>query len=407
MNRSGIRMLGLAVRAILALAVVGCALPAFRYAEVAALRANFPLEALKIAPHDPKALARVLGRRFDGNPEFKPGAEDMANVRASLAAQPLEPNLLSIMGLAYEAVGDVRRASETMLIANRVSRHDSLSGLYLIESASAAGDVKATLKHYNTVLSTQPELYAVLFPILSSAIAYPEIRLELRPYLQRGGKWVPAFLAFAAEEGSVTDLQALLLPIPKNMLSDEYVPILASVLHRIAVEEGRASAERFAVAAIPGFPPASLSNLSLDPATRDKRVGQFAWNFPSTDGIQVVVSDNKSLEIRADPLARGAVAVRDLMLEAGSRYQFVQRLAHSEGSRRVDARWSADCIKPTGDMHFWGQRMLPSNVDGYVRSELVVPQGCNVVRMTLFAEGPDGQMPATLLLNTLFLAPVK
>lgn len=404
MKQSGAWVGGLAVRAMLALAAVGCAVSAYRYTEVATLRANAPLDASRIASHDAKALANALGSRFDSNPEFMPSAGDKGDIQSALAGQPLEPRLLGILGLAYEVSGDPKRAVEVMRVANRASRRDSVSALYLIENASASGDVKTTLRHYNALLSTQPELNAALLAILSSAIAYPEVRLELQPYLQSGAKWAPAFLAVAAEKGSVTDLQALLLPPPKAMTAEEYAPILARVLHRIALEEDRTSALRFASAVVPGLSPVSFSNLGPDSITLDRRLGLFAWTFPPNDGIQVQVGEDKSLQINADPLRRGAVAVRDFLLGAGNKYQLVQRLEYSSGSGRINARWSADCITPAGPVLFWDQRLPTSGAQGAYRSDLTVPRDCKVVRLTLFAEGPDGQIPATLALSGLLLS---
>lgn len=401
------RVSGRAVRAILALAALGCAVPAYRYAEVATLRANAPLDASRIASHDANALANALGSRFDSNPEFKPSVRDIADIRSALAWQPLEPKLLGILGLAYEASGDPKRAAETMRVANRASRRDSASGLYLIESASASGDVKATLRHYNAALLTKPELNAALLPILSSAIAYPEIRAELRPYLKIPTKWVPAFLAVAAERSDLTDLQALLLPLPSALLNDEYAPILASVLHRIAIEGDRDSAVRFAATAIPGLSGAALSNLTPDPVTLDKRLGLLAWTFPPNDGVRAEVGNDGSLQISADPLVRGAVATRDLLLVAGAKYQLVQQLEYGSGSARIDARWSADCVTLSGITRFWDQKLPASGAVGKYRSELVVPQDCKLVRMTFFIVGPDGQMPATLIMAGLLLSRIN
>lgn len=400
-------MIGLAIRTVLALAVVGWAVPAYRYAEVATLRANAPLEAAKIAPQDAKALANALGGRFDSNPEFKPSAGDLVDIRAALRSQPLEPKLLSIMGLAYEVSGDTNRAAETMRVAYLVSRRENISGLYLIESASAAGDVKATLAHYNAVLLTQPELNPVLLPILSSALAYPEVRTQLRPYLQAGAKWVPTFLTVAAEKGSVTDLQALLIPLPKALLREEYAPIMASVLHRLAIEADQASARRFAAAVIPGLPLNSLSSMSIDSTTLDKRIGQFSWTFPYVEGILVEITEDKSLQIKADPLAHGAVAIRDLILDAGGKYQLFQRFEYGSGSSRINARWSADCINPGGTSRFWEERLPTSEAKGSSRSELVIPQDCKIVRMVLYAEGPDGQMPSTLAVGGVLLSKIN
>lgn len=403
MNPLGARMGGLVIRTILVCAAVGCAMPAYRYAEVAALRANAPLEVAEIAPPDAKALANALGSRFDSNPGFKPSARDISDIRAALRVQPLEPELLSIMGLTFEVSGDTKKAPFLMRVANRVSRRDSVSGLYLIEKASASGDVKTALRYYNALLSTRPELNGTLLPILSSAIVYPEIRAELRRYLKVGAKWVPAFLAETADKGSLTDLESLLLPLPRTLLSEEYVPILASVLHRVAVEGGRAGALRFASAAIPGFSAATLSNLSVDSTTLDRRLGLFSWTFPPNDGIEVEIGENTSLKIQADPLARGTAGLRDLLLEGG-KYQLVQSLEFGSETEKIDARWSADCITTAGPVRFWEQRLPVSDGERAYRSHLIVPQNCAVVRMALLVEGPEGQVPSTLTIGDFQLS---
>lgn len=395
---------GLLAKAVLSLGLVVCALPASQYAQDATLRASAPKEAARITSRDARVVVSTLGRRFEENPEFKPSAGDLANIRAVLSVQPLEPKLLSIIGVGHDVSGHTKHAADVMRVANRVSRRDSISGLYLIENASASGDVRETLRHYNAVLSTQPSLNGVLLPILSSAIVYPEIRTELRSYLKDGTKWTREFLAVVAEKGSATDLEALLLPLPKALSTDEYAPILASVLHRIAIEGDRASALRFAAATIPDFSASYLTDLAPHPATLDKQLGLFAWTFPPDDGIQAEIGDGKSLQVRAEPLARGIVAVRDLLLEAGGRYQLAHSLEYEPGSAQIDARWSADCINSAGTVRFWEQRLPAARAKGTFRSILTVPQGCKAVRITLFAEGPDGQMPSMLKIADLIFS---
>ena len=193
----------------------------------------------------------------------------------------------------------------------------------------------------------------------------------------------------------------------KALLSEEYATILANVLHRLAVEADRDSAVRFAVASIPGLQDASLSKLTPDPVALDKRLGLFAWTFPPIDGIRVEVGGDNAWQITAEPLARGAIATRDLLLVAGAKYQLVQQLEYGSGSARIDARWSADCVNPSGITRFWEQKLPASGAVGTYRSELVVPLDCKLVRVTFFAEGPDGQMPATLTLAGLLLSRVN
>jgi hypothetical protein len=393
----------LLAKAVLGLAVATCALPAIQYAQVAALRAGAPNEAAQIAPRDARVVVSTLGRRFEENPEFKPSTGDLANIRAAIAARPIEPKLISVLGLAYEATGNSQQASSLMELADRASRRDVISGLYLIEMASASGDVHKTLRHYNAVLSTQPELYSTLLPILASAISYPEVRTALRRYLQGGVGWAAQLVATAAESANAEDLEALLVPLPAELSREEYTPAIAKALYQVALQGDREATARFARAIIPGFPGSELSNLSISTKTQDKRLGSFAWTFPSVEGVRVVPSPDNSMQISAEPLSRGVVAWRDLVIDGPETYQFMQRLDYPSGVGKISARWTAECITPTGRQRFWEQ-ILPQNgkQDTY-RSVVNVPVSCKIIRVALFAEGADSQLPSELIIKGLTL----
>lgn len=404
MKQSAAWVGGLAVRAMLALAAVGCAVPAYRYAEVAALRANAPLDASEIAPHDAKALANALGSRFDSNPEFKPSTRDIADIRSALVGQPLEPKLLGILGLVYEASGDAKRAAKTMRVAYRASRRDVVSQLYLIESASASGDVQTTLRHYNVALLTHPELNAALLPILSSAIAYPEIRTALRPYLQAGAEWVPAFLSVASEKSSISDLKSL-LPQIKGVAADQLNHAsLSTVLRRTAVEGSREDLAYLANHLLPGFRFEVLSDFGVNPRTTDQRLGTLAWNFPAVENITLEYDGDQAITINADPLARGVVAVRDFLVEGGRAYQLNQNVSFKTEESRPTLRWTAACARSNADpVPFWDQVQVNTDNRQAPKNTFAVPADCKLIRMSLIIEGPDGQVPATVTLDKLGL----
>jgi tetratricopeptide (TPR) repeat protein len=394
---------GLLAKAIFGLVVAGCAVPAKQYAQVATLRASAPNEAVRIAPRDARVLASTLGRRFEESPEFKPSAADSTNIKAALATQPLEPKLISVLGLAYDTAGDTEQASSMMQLAARTNRRDVVSGLYLIETASASGDVRSALRHYNAVLSTQPELYSTLLPILASAISYPEIRTALRPYLKGSARWAPPFLATAAESANARDLERLLLPLPGELSRGEYAPALAKVLYRLSLEGDKEAAARFAQAMIPEFSSSELTSLSVSAKTLDKRLGSFAWTFPSVEGVRVDPGYDNSMQISAEPLSRGIVASRDLVIEGPETYQFRQRLDFGSGSSKIVARWTAECITTTGRQRFWEQRLPSNRQQGTYQSVINVPANCKIMRMALEAEGADSQLPSLLNINGLTL----
>lgn len=403
MIHSSSKMAKLLVKAVLGLAIAGCALPASQYAQVAALRASLANDAVRIAPLEARVLASKLGRRFEENSAFQPSAGDLDDMRTALSAQPLETKLLSVLGLSYEAAGDTKQAYRMMQLAARTSRHDVVSGLYMIEAASASGDVRNTLRHYNAVLSTQPELYPTLFPILASAVSYPEIRPALRPYLEIGARWVPPFVAAAAESANAKDLEALLLPLPAELLREEYAPALGRLLYRLALQGEKSAVARFARAIIPELPSSELTNLGVSTKMLDKRLGSFAWTFPSVAGIRVEPGANNSMQISAEPLSRGIVASRDLVVDGPETYQFMQRLDYGSGVGKITARWIAECITPTGSQRFWEQRLPQNGQEGTYRSVVNVPENCKIMRISLEAEAADSQLPSSLNIEDLTL----
>lgn len=405
MKQSGARVGGLAVRAMLALAAVGCAVPAYRYAEVATLRANAPLDASRIAPRDAKALANALGSRFDSNPEFKPSKRDIADIRAALVGQPLEPKLLGILGLAYEASGDSKRAAETMRVAYRASRRDVVSQLYLIESASASGDVQATLRHYNVALLTHPELRETLLPILAAAITFPEVRSAILPYLKSRVDWSGAFLSVASEKSSISDLKSF-LPQVKEVASDPlYYASLSKVLRRTALEGSSEDLAYLANYLVPGFRFEVLSDFGVNSRTTDQRLGTLAWNFPAVENITLEQDDDQAITINADPLARGVVAVREILVEGGRAYQLNQNVSLKTEESRPTLRWIAACAHSNADpVPFWDQVQVNMDNGSAPKNTFTVPADCKLIRMSLVIEGPDGQVPASVTLGKLALA---
>lgn len=404
MKQSGAWVGGLAVRAMLALAAAGCAVPAYRYAEVATLRANAPLDASRIAPHDAKALANALGSRFDSNPEFKPSARDLADIRATLVEQPLEPKLLGILGLAYEASGGPKRATEVMGVANRASRRDVVSQLYLIESASASGDVQATLRHYNVALLTHPELRETLLPILAAAITFPEVRSAVLPYLKSRVDWSWAFLRVASEKSSVADLKSLLSQV-KGIASDPLnYASLSTVLRRAALEGSREDLAFFANYLVPGLRFEVLLDFGVNSRTTDPRLGTLAWNFPAVENIALERDGDQAITINADPLARGVVAVRDFLLEGGRAYHLNQNVSFAAEQSRPTLRWTAACARSNADpIPFWDQVQVNTHNAPAPRNTFTVPADCKLIRMALIIEGPDGQVPASVTLDKLEL----
>jgi hypothetical protein len=377
------------------------AVPAYHLSALAALRVRDPEAAVRQQPGDGLAARAVLANRLaeGAEPELEP-----AHLRTALRNRPLAADLIAMHGLLLDAQGKPQPALETMRLANRVSRRSAPANLWLIEAASASGNVPAAVRHYHAALAVHPELEKLLLPILAQGIAYSEVREALKPYLAQPSRWTGAFLDEASRTGNPADLAALLQPLPAGLLSEDYQPRLAAILHRLAVEQGGEAAARFAGQIVPGFVPGTLTRLGFSPETRDPRLGSLAWNLQGSDRIVVDVREGQMLEATAQPLSRGPVAVRDMLVQGGQSYVLRQRVSFGSEAAKAGLRWSAECVGKEAAKPIWNQQVPASQEPVRYRSVVKVPSDCSVMRLTLHLVGPDGQLPATISLGELDLA---
>lgn len=393
------------LRLVAFLAFLAAALVAYQHSRLGYLRENDVAAASALKPGDPLALAGSVAARLEAGAPAVLTKPEQAALKVALLTRPLSPELLGIWGLHLEARRENAKAAEAMRLANRASRHGRIAALWSIEAASAANDVPATLRHYHAALATNPELGAILLPVLAKAIAFPEIREKLKPYLAQPASWSAGFLDAAATTSSPQDLTALLTPLPTSLRAEAYEAVLGRILARIAAENGGQSVDRFAAALIPGFKPGTLRQLEVSVDTLDPRLGSLAWVFPENDGLAVETEDSGSMVVTAQPLARGVAAVRDLVVTPGGRYVFSQRIELGLDLGEVRASWTATCVGKGQAASFW-EKQIPAGRSSADQSTLLeIPGDCSSVRFTLAVEGPDGQSPGSLVVRELALTP--
>lgn len=396
-NSSGWLLKGLA-----AAGLVLAAVPAYQLSALAALRVSDPEAAYRLQPYDAVAASTALASGLSEGAELE---LDPGNLRMALRNLPLSPDLIAMQGLLLDAEGKPEEALGAMRLANQVSRRSAPANLWLIEAASATGDLSRAVVHYHAALAVHTELEKPLLPILAAGITFPEVRTVLRPYLTQPTRWTGAFLDEASRQAAVADVAALLDPLPKALLAEDYRARLAAIMHRLAVEQGRETAAGMARQIIPGFAPQTLNKLGLSSETRDERLGALAWSITGNERIAVDLGGDQVLEVTAQPLSRGQVATRDLLVEGGRSYVLAQRVALRNDAAKVGLRWSAACVSKEGVTPFWSQHVPVSRETVRYRSVVKVPDGCKVARLSFHVVGPDGQLPAIVLVRELELAP--
>ena len=167
-----------------------------------------------------------------------PAPPTLARARA-LAAQALgrSPALgpaASVLGLTQSATGDITRADRTFAYAERVSRHDLSTELWLIQRRVTQGDVAGALVHYDIALRTNHDAFDTLVPILVSATANAPVRDALLPYLSAHVAWASEYAERLISAG--TDPDSIFVQLRAMRLSparDADHALLAQAVERL------------------------------------------------------------------------------------------------------------------------------------------------------------------------------
>ncbi len=335
------------------------------------------------------------------NPAHQLDSHRLERARLTLVGRPLNSQVYAGLGLA--ASNDANRhekADLLMALADRIGRREPISQLWLIEKSAAAGDVPGTLRHYNRILSTKPELNATLFPVLAAAIDFPEVRQAIVPYLRDQRPWVRDFVTFAASNSKVDSIAELLGSSMSSIRGEGYVGAKSEVIYRLT-EAGRADeALEFARKAYPDLDLAGFSSLSISPATIDKRLGRFAWQLFENENVQSTLGNDGFVEVTMQPATQADVLTRYILLTT-SQQQPIKLLIDSKGGKEnVVLDLSLSCVdKELPDESSKVYRITAGEIL-FELSSSVDLRGCKLAFVSLKARTTDGQMPFVFRVQT-------
>jgi len=136
-------------------------------------------QALRLA--DPRAPARAH-------------AEASELARAALRRDPTSVAAVRALGLVAAENNEVDRATRLFRYAEKLSRRDLTTELWLIEDAVRRNNVPDALVHYDRAMKTSLPIRSSLFPILRRALEDPAVRKAFVPILARHPNWRYHFL---------------------------------------------------------------------------------------------------------------------------------------------------------------------------------------------------------------------
>jgi hypothetical protein len=356
------------------------------------LREADPKAAYLAHPSDGLAAVNAFAAELRDNPQFIISSRDADAARASLVHRPLNASLLSFYGLREASIGKPQLANALMASADAVSRRDAFSQLWMIEQKSGANDVKGAVAHYNALLSVHPAMQATFLPVLVSAVAFPEARAALRPYLSPETKWSAPFLDMASQRVEVGEYQDLVEPIASRLRGDGYAVSNARIIHQMLQSGLTGGAWKLFSAVAPNVDVGAFRDFAPSSANLDPKWQPLSWTLGQSDDISASVDADGTIDVTVAPTARGLIASRDVAAIPFLTYVLEHRSIFEPGSPRATLRWSVSCVAQNGPQLIV-DRFVPAGANTkLVQLSVKVPGNCNLVRVELSALGSEGQL---------------
>lgn len=366
-----------------------------------------PDMALRFVPDHPLALSRKADGLFAEKQDAATLARVESMARQSLRGGALNPVAIRLLGYIADVRGDRDKARELMLLSHKVSRRDFGTQLWLIEDAVARGDKKRAIYHYDIAMRTTSASHGLLFPTLIGALADPEVRRALAPYVRRMPNWLIPFLAEA--NGTISNPANLADLLAKSgSLPD--APVYRNLSNALLVQlaaKGRMPAFRQYYLSLPGSNAATLATVTLGKSTVNLPYPAAGWqavdnaavggsfSVPDKNGAQTLTAFAGSGE-RAEMM-------RKILFLGPGQYRFRASYSALESVPDAEILWDLQCLKIPAPSEIWfAVDRVKSGPSGSAHN-MAIPADCPYQLLTLRLAGGNGQAGMEFTLNSLSL----
>lgn len=371
------------------------------------IRSHPALAARQLGANPSSDLATIdLGKLAQSKaPELDAAA---AKARDVVRRQAVSPMALAILGVVGEARHQPAEALKMFTAVDRLSRRHLISETWLLEHYVAGNDIPRVLKQYDILLRQVPEMQAVAFPILDSALADPVIQDAFRPYLNADTPWMREFLGFTAVKSEHPDILTNMLlrtgKVPTALKMD--LPI-ATMFSRLT-QMGHVALVRPLYLASRLGPPNLLSTLSLNEVATSPTIVPVAWTLAMENGVSAQVlagADGGAMINVAASNSRAQQAVQKLLFLNPGRYRLsfaVEMVRQAEGA---SAAWHAICLsaKPAVALGKTGN-VLAQGAEH--KLDFNVAPGCDAVQLVLEVSGDVDEQGFEANFSKLRLEPI-
>ncbi len=363
-------------------------------------------QALRWAPHDPRALVLAADARLADAVRDGVAAPEVATMaRESLQQQALNPTALRLLGFAADAAGGdngpVRVVEE---LALRTSRHEFGAHAWLIEDAVRRQDVDAAIKHYDIALRVSQSSWPVLLPKLIEAVGSEAVRKSLAPVIAQQPGWLYGFLEEAERKpGNGAALAQLMMAAGRWPQTPPFKLLQRGLLDSLVAEHQFGLLRRYA-RQFPGAGAELFTSPALSDANLDQANGVQAWQSLVTAASGMRPGDNGGMVLFADAGARRTVAQKLLLLRPGS-----YRLTVTYGAEVTLAggtvTWSVECLSAAERRAIWQSTPLSPSARSTFAATLAFSAGCEAYVLSASLSEGTGQQSLAVEVRAIGLVP--
>ena len=360
-------------------------------------RAN-PALALRMAPFSASAIAAAAELRL-GSGTGRSGLEDaIAVARDALRRDPTVRSAWRTLGVAAAAEGRASEATQMFLFANRLSRRDLPTQLWLIEDNVRRNDVDGALVHYDYALRTSRTAADLLLPVLVNATSTEVIIDPLSDLLAADPPWAPSFFFVLGQTARSGEGAADIIAAVREKGYSEPIPNAWGLPGRLVQQGDYASASRLYESLQEGDTRISARE---DQFAKSPKLVPFDWDLQASNDVraepQLLDSSDTSAALYVYA-ANGTFsrAARKLVLLRPGRYRLLSNLRVDQEPFPDRLEWTISCAGAASSLVT--QSIELSRPGRTTHSQaFVVPSGnCEAQWLDLSIRGSDGPQPAEL-----------
>jgi hypothetical protein len=358
-----------------------------------------PERAYALVPGDGRIAGELAEQLAAGEADAAQRARANRLARQALANEPLAAPALTALALNTQLAGNTNAARRLFVHSERLSRRELVTQLWFIEDAVSRNDIAGALRHYDIALRTSKSAPDLLFPILSSALADPEIAESLAGLLaSQRPAWGEAFVQYLGSPGADPTVSAGVL---RRLASLGYAIPAASqtgVINALVARGAFADAWRYYTSIRNG----AVRDRSRDPgfAAQLQTPSAFDWTPVMNDaGVSASIDHARDGGIFdfAAPSTVGGLVLQQVQLLPAGRYRIEGTSSGIEQPGNARPYWQLSCM----DGRELGRVDVPDSAqaDGRFTGEFTVAgEGCTaqtlrlVVRPSTEIGGVTGQI---------------